>query len=266
METDYSEIFKKVENSLKKHSYFDEVKFTANYGRYKTFENRIQTDKELYQLLVTIIFYSGFRASTVEVRKNTILKHFPDHSTVSTYTDNEINAILADPEMIKNRRKIECCVTNAKIFKKITDEYGSFNKYLENFKPRESFENLIQLKEELEFNFDYLAGTTVYHFFADLGYNVLKPDRVILRIFKRLGLIENEKQLLKAVVQGRKFAEATGLPIRYIDIIFVKYGQEGKSNEFGLVNGICLSKNPSCNLCELTNCCQYHNEMSSKTN
>ena len=54
---------------------------------------------------------------------------------------------------------------------------------------------------------------------------------------------------------------------RYIDIIFVKYGQEGKSDEFGLVNGICLSHNPSCNnLCELTDCCIYHKERALRIN
>jgi DNA-3-methyladenine glycosylase I len=113
------------------------------------------------------------------------------------------------------------------------------------------------LKEELEFKFDYLGGTTVFHFLTDLGFNVLKPDRVIARIFKRLGLIESEQQLLKTVIIGRKFASATELPIRYIDVIFVKYGQQGKSEEFGLSNGICLNHNPSCHICGLESFCKY---------
>ncbi|WP_094226858.1 hypothetical protein [Methanolobus psychrotolerans] len=60
---------------------------------------------------------------------------------------------------------------------------------------------------------------------TEIGLPVLKPDRVITRIFKRIGLIESEDQLLKTVIHGRKFSQETGLPIRYIDIIFAIYGQ-----------------------------------------
>jgi DNA-3-methyladenine glycosylase I len=70
-----------------------------------------------------------------------------------------------------------------------------------------------------------------------------------------LGLTETEGQLLKTVLQGRKFAEATGLPIRYIDIVFVAYGQ-AQSMEFGIDRGICL-KNPRCNECGVKEFCRW---------
>lgn len=144
--------------------------------------------------------------------------------------------------MIKNVNKITAVIENAKVFNEIVNKYDSFYNYLKSFEPESSFENLMLLKEELEYKFTYLGGITVYHFLTDIGLDVLKPDRVLTRIFKRLGLIEDEKQLLKTVIQGRKFAEATGKSIRYIDIIFVTYGQQTKE-------GICFSKNPRCNIC-----------------
>ncbi|MNT19499.1 Methyladenine glycosylase [compost metagenome] len=208
-------------------------------------------------MLTMIVFYSGFRASTVESKEKIILKHFPDYKTVSHYTGKNLMEILSDKEMIRNERKIQGCISNAKTFKIIIDEYGSFQNYLDTFKVEESFENLILLKEELEYRFDYLGGITVYHFLTDIGFDVLKPDRVLLRLFKRLGLIENEKQLLKTVIQGRRFSKATGHPIRYIDIIFVKYGQQGKSEIFGLDNGICLEISPDCMACGINEYCSY---------
>jgi DNA-3-methyladenine glycosylase I len=139
--------------------------------------------------------------------------------------------------------------------KAIIEQHGSFANYVKSFAPLESFENLLLFKEELEGRFAYLGGTTVYHMLADIGMPVLKPDRVICRIFKRLGLIEAESQLLKTVLQGRKFAEATGLPIRYIDIVFVTYGQL-RSVEFGIDRGICLNK-PRCAECGLRQSCNW---------
>lgn len=91
---------------------------------------------------------------------------------------------------------------------------------------------------------------------TDIGLPVLKPDRVMSRIFIRLGLLQNKKQLLKAVLQGRKFAEATKHPIRYIDIVFVKYGQDS-SKDYGIDQGICLEKKPRCSACGVQAHCVY---------
>lgn len=259
METNYREIFYKAESSLKKHCNFDASEFESIYGSFKNYEKRMLSDREIFQMLVMIIFYSGFKAATVEVHKNTILSYFHDSVEVAEYDEPMVQRILSDPKMIRNESKIRSCITNAKTYNKIVKVFGSFNRYLDSFKPMESFENLLLLKEELEYKFEYLGGTTVYHFLTDLGFNVLKPDRVIARIFKRLGLIEDSKQLLKSVIQGRRFAQVTGLPIRYIDIIFVKYGQQGQSIEFGLDDGICLSDTPKCGICGLTGYCEYFN-------
>lgn len=257
MTTDYKGIFEKAEKTLRKQSWFSDKEFDQHFGRFKKFVDKNRSDNDFYQMLIMIIFYSGFRASTVESKENIILGHFPDYNTVSNYTDNDYQNILSDNLMIKNERKIKSCIYNAKIFREIVDKYGSFEKYLDIFEANSTLDNIILLKEELEYRFDYLGGTTVFHFLTDIGFNVLKPDRVILRIFKRLGLIDSDKQLLKAVVQGRLFAKSTGLPIRYIDIIFVKYGQQGESDMFGLKNGICIEKNPNCKICGLKEYCNF---------
>jgi DNA-3-methyladenine glycosylase I len=255
---DYKTIFIKAENTLKQQSWFSDVEFDKRYGRFKRFETKVLTDKEIFEILILIIFYSGFRASTVENKEQIILEHFPDYETVSNYSESDIKNMLSDPKMIKNERKIRACISNSKRIKEIIRKFGSFKNYIDSLDATNSFENLILLKEELEYRFEYLGGTTVYHFLTDLGFNVLKPDRVILRIFKRLGLIENEKQLLKSVIIGRQFAKNTGYSIRYIDIIFVKYGQQGESKMFGLKNGICLEKNPNCTICGLNDFCEYY--------
>jgi DNA-3-methyladenine glycosylase I len=108
--------------------------------------------------------------------------------------------------------------------------------------------------------FDYLSKITSYHFLTDIGMPVLKPDRVIRRIFYRLGLIEDESeseaQLLDSVYQGRKFVQATGYPIRYIDIVFVAYGQV-YSTGTGIGQGICLKDHPRCEVCGVRDDCRY---------
>jgi len=256
--TDYKSIFEVAEKTLRKQSWFSEIDFDAQYGSFKKIENKKRTDRELFELLVMIIFYSGFRAATIEQKEQVILGHLSDYRSVALFNDSDLNRILQDTRMVRNKKKIKSCISNAKTFKNIVDEHGGFQNYLDSFTANVSFENFVLLKEELQYRFDYLGGTTVYHFLTELGFQALKPDRVILRLFKRLGLIESDKQLLKSVILGRKFSKATKLPIRYIDIILVKYGQKGKSEKFGLEDGICVEKNPKCTMCGLSEHCAYH--------
>lgn len=256
---DYKAIFDKVESTLisvgSRNLPTDKIR--ANLDEFKHLEDKTFSDAEYYWVLVYVVFYSGFKAATVNAKLDLIRKHFPDSETVARYGHDRIDEILSDGEMIKNRRKVQACVGNARTFEGIVREYGSFQAYIDSFVPTASFENLMLLKEELEYRFNGLGRVTTYHFLTDIGLPVLKPDRVICRIFQRLGLIESDEQLLKAVIQGRKFAQATEHPIRYIDIVFVAYGQM-ESEDFGLASGICLEYNPLCSLCGVKHYCNYN--------
>jgi DNA-3-methyladenine glycosylase I len=174
---------------------------------------------------------------------------------VASYYENDINNIIGDQQMIRHEGKIRGCVKNAKSMLGLIEKYGSFKNYIATFGPYESFDNITQMGKSLKSQFAFLGGVTVYHFMTDIGVPVLKPDRVICRIFTRLGLLENEGQELAAILQGRKFAETTEFPIRYIDRVFVAHGQV-KSEEIGITKGICL-KEPRCEECSISKYCAY---------
>jgi DNA-3-methyladenine glycosylase I len=248
----YEDIFAKVEHALKTQS-----KHSEHLEIFKNYQDRHLTDSEYFDLLTAIVFYSGFRAETVTKKMDIIKGHFPSYNVVALYDEKKISEIMNDKLMIKNERKIRGCIKNAQVFDDIIKKHGSFAGYVNAFKPAGSFEDLMLFKEEVAWKFDYLGGITAYHFLTDIGLPVLKPDRVITRIFKRIGLIESEDQLLKTVIQGRKFAQVTRQPERYIDMVFVKYGQMGEEKELGLDDGICLEKKPKCNLCGIVEYCRY---------
>lgn len=146
----------------------------------------------------------------------------------------------------------------------LIQEHGSFRSFLLSFGQLKALEDVLLLKETLEAKFGYLGGVTVYHFMTDVGLPVLKPDRVITRMFLRLGLIEDKRQLLKTVLHGQKFAAATGLPIRYIDIVFVLYGQ-ASATAYGITQGVCLDS-PRCSACSLRKVhCRYPLDQASAT-
>jgi DNA-3-methyladenine glycosylase I len=246
-------IFQSVYRTLYTYSDYLEKEFEEKFNAFKNYQNRIMSDNDYYRLLADIIFYSGFRAATVDKYLERIHLHFPDYKVVCNYSLDEIEQIKNDSNMIQNKLKIDACVQNAKKVNEIVDKYGSIKDYIESFNPNSSEEALYRLKRSLESNFSFLGGVTSYHFMTDIGLHVLKPDRVILRIFNRLGLIVNEKDLLGAVKIGRDFSKATNLPIRFIDIIFVLYGQLNQEK----LECICSEKNPKCNKCGIKQECLY---------
>jgi DNA-3-methyladenine glycosylase I len=162
--------------------------------------------------------------------------------------------ILADDSMIRNRAKVEGAVSNAKAFVELVEKHGSFKSYLKSFGPTESDAWLGRLENDLRKRFLGLGPVTVYHFMTDAGLPVIKPDRVVTRIFYRLGLIEDRSALAGAITEGRRFAAATRLPVRYVDILFVAYGQMS-FKEIGVNKGICLEENPQCELCGIRSYC-----------
>jgi DNA-3-methyladenine glycosylase I len=210
----YRQIFEKAEETLlaygSKRVPLNELR--ERLDRFKTFEGRKLSDAEFFSILVSIVFYSGFKAATVSAKLPVIWGHFPDYKTVAAYTKNDVARILHDPDMIRHPRKIEACVNNAIAFTAMIQKHGSFQQYIDSFKATTSEENLMLLKKELQHRFDYLGGITAYHFMTDMGLPVLKPDRVVSRIFYRLGATQTENDVVEAVNQGKKFARQPGCP------------------------------------------------------
>jgi DNA-3-methyladenine glycosylase I len=251
----YAQIFKAVEQQVlalgSQGLAADAV--SQHLNKFKTFSTSSFSDDEVFWKLILVAFYSGFRAATVTNKLDVIKRHFPNWQTVAQYGEVDIQRILNDGEMIAHENKVRGCVKNAQTFGALVKQHQSFNGFLGKQLADDSLENLLLLKELLQTKFSYLGGITVYHFMTDIGLNVLKPDRVICRLFHRLGLLESEEQIFKAILEGRRFAAATGFPIRYIDIVFVVFGQVA-SPQVGISKGVCL-KEPHCGLCVLkTNC------------
>jgi DNA-3-methyladenine glycosylase I len=261
---DYAKVFELTEKTLIQYGakYKDKKEVIQNLSEFKKFETTKLTDEDYYEKIVFVIFYSGFRAATVTAKRHIIRGHFPSIKQVADYSKHDVKKILSDNNMIRHEKKIEACVKNALLFKELINRYGSISNYIQSFNPKESFENTLNLKNDLQKKLEFIGPTTIFHFLTDIGMQVIKPDRVLGRIFYRLGLVESENNLLECVLQGREFAKHTKLPIRYVDIIFVAYGQT-RSIEFGIDKGICLS-NPRCEFCGITDYCQFKQKINEK--
>lgn len=92
-------------------------------------------DKKLFELLILEMFQTGLSWLTVLKKRENFRQAFDGFlvEKVAVYKEDDINRLLNNAGIIRNRGKIEAAVNNAKIFIKIREEFGTFDKYLWNF-------------------------------------------------------------------------------------------------------------------------------------
>lgn len=92
-------------------------------------------DRMLFELLVLESFQAGLSWETILNKRGNFRKAFDgfDPALVQSYDDGKILSLMADHGIIRNRRKIDAAIVNARIFLDIQKEWGSFHAYIWHF-------------------------------------------------------------------------------------------------------------------------------------
>lgn len=92
-------------------------------------------DQKLFEFILLEGAQAGLSWSTILKRREGYRKAFSnfDPLKVSKFTSKHVEKLLVNPEIIRNRLKINSAINNAKQFLKIQKEFGSFDKYIWNF-------------------------------------------------------------------------------------------------------------------------------------
>ncbi len=91
----------------------------------------IHDDKKLFEFLVLEGAQAGLSWLTILKRRQGYKKAFCNFNAgrVAELTKKDINKLLQDESIIRNKLKIESTVTNAQAFLKIQEQFGSFDHY-----------------------------------------------------------------------------------------------------------------------------------------
>ena len=95
----------------------------------------VHDDRELFELLILEGAQAGLSWETILKRRKGYQEAFYqfDPIKVASMTDNELDLLRQNPEIIRNRLKIFAARQNAIIFLEIQKEFGSFDRYLWKF-------------------------------------------------------------------------------------------------------------------------------------
>jgi DNA-3-methyladenine glycosylase I len=95
----------------------------------------VYDDRHLFEMLVLEGAQAGLSWETILKRREGYRKafHHFDPVKVAKMTDNELNALLENQGIIRNRLKIYAARQNASVFLQIQKEFGSFSNYVWSF-------------------------------------------------------------------------------------------------------------------------------------
>lgn len=128
----------------------------------------IHNDDELFGRLIMEINQAGLSWETILKKEVSFRKAYHNFNIkkVAKYTEADMERLMADAGIIRNRLKINAAIENAKTIQALQKEYGSFEKWLEHHHPKTKEEWVKLFKK----TFRFTGGEIVGEFLMSIGY------------------------------------------------------------------------------------------------
>jgi DNA-3-methyladenine glycosylase I len=130
----------------------------------------IENDNELFEKLMFEINQAGLNWILILKKQHNFRKAFDNFNieTVAGYGEDDLQRLMSDPGIIRNKLKINAAIDNARIILKIREESGSFRNWLD-IHSRE-IKTLDEWTKLFKKTFRFTGGEIVNEFLMSIGY------------------------------------------------------------------------------------------------
>lgn len=148
-------------------------------------------DKYLFEMLILESFQAGLSWECILNKRKNFEDSYDnfDINKIINYDDKKKNELIKNKNIIRNKLKINASINNAKIFKNIVDEYGSFYSFLkkytngkiiyENDKTTNELSDKIS-KELQKRGMKFVGSTIIYSYLQAIGIIYSHDDNCYL--------------------------------------------------------------------------------------
>ena len=144
-------------------------------------------DKYLFEMLILESFQAGLSWECILNKRKDFKIAYDDFNIdkIVNYDEDKINRLLSNDKIIRNKLKIRASINNAKIFKNIQKEYGSFYNYLILFTNNKLFYEVNKTKNDLsdliskdlvKKGMRFVGSTIIYSYLQATGF-IYSHDR-----------------------------------------------------------------------------------------
>lgn len=138
-------------------------------------------DQYLFEMLILESFQAGLSWECVLNKRESFKTAYDnfDIEKVINYGEDKINELLENKNIIRNKLKIRASINNAKIFKCIQEEYGSFYNYLLTYTKNKIIYEIDKTTNELSDRISndlvkrgmkFVGSTIIYSYLQAVGF------------------------------------------------------------------------------------------------
>jgi len=128
----------------------------------------LEDDNELFGRLILEINQAGLNWETILKKEAAFVKAYDnfDIKIIASYEQKDIERLLSDASIIRNKLKINAAIYNANVILGLQKEFGSFKNWLDvnHPKTREEWTKLFRK------HFKFVGGEIVNEFLVSTGY------------------------------------------------------------------------------------------------
>jgi len=131
---------------------------------------RPENDDGYFEQLTMAIFRSGFSWRVIRDKWPNFQRAFDDFSVerVAAYDERDVERLLGDGGIVRNGRKIEATIRNARVIRNLASQHGSFFDYLRTMDGLD----YPARREALRKQFHHLGPTGVFVFLYGVAEEV----------------------------------------------------------------------------------------------
>ncbi len=126
----------------------------------------VHDDRKLFEMLLLEGFQAGLSWITILRKRENFRKAFRgfDPEKIARFTQRDVERLMLDAGIVRNRLKIEGSVQSAKAYLAVRKEFGSFDRFIWQFTDQNQMS-----KELLRRGFKFVGPTICYAFMQAVG-------------------------------------------------------------------------------------------------
>jgi DNA-3-methyladenine glycosylase I len=103
----------------------------------------LHDDRKLFEFMVLDAFQAGLSWKTILYKRENFRKAFSNFEPekIAKYSDEQIEELLLDAGIVRNRLKVIATIKNAKLFLEVQKEFGTFDQYIWQFTAHKTIDN-----------------------------------------------------------------------------------------------------------------------------
>ena len=139
------------------------------------YRNSRPDDTGYFENMTRIIFQGGLNWRIIDKKWPNFKKAFCDFSIdkVSRFNDADIERLLKNSGIVRNRAKIIATIDNAKQFQILAEENGTFQNYIDSLDKSNNYSHIVK---ELAKRFSRLGPSSARIFLYTVGENIIHEE------------------------------------------------------------------------------------------